>query len=141
MGGVLVVDDYGHHPTEIKATLAAAKIGSGGRRIVVLFQPHRYSRTHDLMEEFARSFNNADSLFITDIYAASEDPIEGVTAETLTEAIKRFGHKDVHYIGALENAPTTLRDHVQPGDLVLTLGAGNGKPRQRTTAGAVARTR
>ena len=124
VGGVLVIDDYGHHPTEIKATLAAAKIGSGGRRIVVLFQPHRYSRTHDLMEEFARSFNNADSLFITDIYAASEEPIEGVTAETLTEAIKRFGHKDAQHIGALENAPTTLRDHVQPGDLVLTLGAG-----------------
>ncbi|HZI87258.1 MAG TPA: UDP-N-acetylmuramate--L-alanine ligase [Pyrinomonadaceae bacterium] len=125
VGGVLVVDDYGHHPTEIKATLAAAKIGSGGRRIVVLFQPHRYSRTHDLMEEFARSFNNADSLFITDIYAASEEPIEGVTAEALTEAIKRFGHKDVRHIGALENAPSTLRDHVQAGDLVLTLGAGS----------------
>jgi UDP-N-acetylmuramate--alanine ligase len=124
VGGVLVIDDYGHHPTEIKATLAAAKIGSGGRRIVVLFQPHRYSRTHDLMEEFARSFNNADSLFITDIYAASEEPIEGVTAEALTEAIKRFGHKDAQHIGALENAPITLRDHVQPGDLVLTLGAG-----------------
>jgi UDP-N-acetylmuramate--alanine ligase len=124
IGGVLVVDDYGHHPTEIKATLAAAKIGSGGRRIVVLFQPHRYSRTHDLMEEFARSFNNADSLFITDIYAASEDPIEGVTAEALTEAIKRFGHKDVRHIGRVEDAAPLLRDHVQPGDLVLTLGAG-----------------
>ena len=121
---MLVIDDYGHHPTEIKATLAAAKIGSADRRIVVLFQPHRYSRTHDLMEEFARSFNNADTLFITDIYAASEEPIEGVTAEALTEAIKSFGHKDVQHIGPLENAPTTLRDHVQPGDLVLTLGAG-----------------
>jgi len=124
VGGVLVIDDYGHHPTEIKATLAAAKIGSGGRRIVVLFQPHRYSRTNDLMEEFARSFNNADSLFISDIYAASEEPIAGVTAEALTEAIKRFGHKDARHIGALENAPIVLRDHVQPGDLVLTLGAG-----------------
>jgi UDP-N-acetylmuramate--alanine ligase len=76
------------------------------------------------MEEFARSFNNADTLFVTDIYAASEDPIEGTTAEVLTAAIKRFGHKDVRYVGALENAPTALRDHVQPGDLVLTLGAG-----------------
>ena len=121
---MLVIDDYGHHPTEIKATLAAAKIGSGGRRIVVLFQPHRYSRTHDLMEEFARSFNNADTLFITDIYAASEEPIEGVTAEALTEAIKRFGHKDVRHIGSLDGAAATLREHVQPGDLVLTLGAG-----------------
>jgi UDP-N-acetylmuramate--alanine ligase len=121
---VLVVDDYGHHPTEIRATLAAAKLGSGGRRIVVLFQPHRYTRTHDLMQEFARSFNNADVLFITDIYAASEDPIEGVTAEALTAAIKRFGHKDANYVGSLDNAASILRDHVQSGDLVLTLGAG-----------------
>jgi len=124
VGGVLIVDDYGHHPTEIRATLAAAKLGSGGRRIVVLFQPHRYSRTNDLMQEFARSFNNADVLFLSDIYAASEDPIEGVTSEALTTAIKSFGHKDVNYIGALENAPEILRDSVQPGDLVVTLGAG-----------------
>jgi len=121
---ILVVDDYGHHPTEVRATLAAAKLGSGGRRIVVLFQPHRYTRTNDLMQEFARSFNNADILFITDIYAASEDPIEGVTSEALTNAIKRYGHKEASYIGGLENAATLLRDYVQPGDLVLTLGAG-----------------
>src|SRR6266542_2625391 len=121
---VLVIEDYGHHPTEIRVTLAAAKIGSGGRRLVVLFQPHRYSRTHDLMQEFARSFNNADTLFITDIYAASEDPIEGVTAESMTNAIKRFGHKDVRYVGRLEDAAAALREHVQPGDLVLTMGAG-----------------
>jgi UDP-N-acetylmuramate--alanine ligase len=121
---ILVVDDYGHHPTEIKATLAAAKIGSGGRHIVVLFQPHRYSRTNDLMEEFARSFNNADTLFVTDIYAASEDPIEGVTAESLTAAIKRFGHKDVRYIGPLDEAAAIIKEQVQPGDLVITLGAG-----------------
>jgi UDP-N-acetylmuramate--alanine ligase len=76
------------------------------------------------MQEFARSFNNADVLFITDIYAASEDPIEGVTAEALTAAIKRFGHKDANYIGPLENAASTLQQHVQRGDLVLTLGAG-----------------
>lgn len=124
VNGVLVVDDYGHHPTEIRATLAAAKLGSGGRRIVVLFQPHRYSRTNDLMQEFARSFNNADVLFISDIYAASEDPIEGVNSEALTNAIKSFGHKEVSYIGGIENAAEMLRDYVQPGDLVLTLGAG-----------------
>jgi UDP-N-acetylmuramate--alanine ligase len=122
--GVLVVDDYGHHPTEIKATLAAAKIGSAGRRIVVLFQPHRYSRTHDLMEEFARSFNNADMLFVTDIYAASEEPIENVTAGVLTEAIKSYGHKNAHYIGPLDAAPEILRQQVREGDLVVTLGAG-----------------
>lgn len=122
--GVLVIDDYGHHPTEIRATLAAAKIGSGGRRTLVLFQPHRYTRTHDLMGEFARSFNNADTLLISEIYAASEDPIEGVSGETLTEAIQRYGHKDVHFIGGLEDAAQTIRKHIQPGDMVITLGAG-----------------
>jgi UDP-N-acetylmuramate--alanine ligase len=121
---ILVVEDYGHHPTEIRVTLAAAKIGSGGRRIVVLFQPHRYTRTHDLMQEFARSFNNADKLFVTDIYAASEDPIEGVNSEALTSAIKRFGHKDVTHVGRVEDAAVAMREHIQPGDLVLTLGAG-----------------
>jgi UDP-N-acetylmuramate--alanine ligase len=122
--GVLVIDDYGHHPTEIRATLAAAKIGSGGRRTLVLFQPHRYTRTHDLMGEFARSFNNADTLLITDIYAASEEPIQGVSGETLTEAIQRYGHKDVRYVGGLESAAQTIREHIQPGDMVITLGAG-----------------
>jgi UDP-N-acetylmuramate--alanine ligase len=107
----------------LPAVLAAARAGMN-RRVLVAFQPHRYTRTHDLMQEFARSFNNADVLFITDIYAASEDPIEGVTAEALTAAIKRFGHKDVNYIGPLDNAAGILREHVQPGDLVLTLGAG-----------------
>ena len=123
--GVLVVDDYGHHPTEIKATLAAAKIGSMGRRIVVLFQPHRYTRTKDQMDEFARSFNNADVLFVTDIYAASEDPIEGVTAEALTDAVKRYGHKNAEYIGPLEGAAETLRDQLREGDMLITLGAGS----------------
>ncbi|HEX8142748.1 MAG TPA: UDP-N-acetylmuramate--L-alanine ligase [Pyrinomonadaceae bacterium] len=122
--GVMVVDDYGHHPTEIKATLAAAKIGSSGRRMVVLFQPHRFSRTKDQMEEFARSFNNADVLLVSDIYAASEDPIEGITSEALTDAIKRYGHKNAHYIGALDKAADVLSQQVRPGDLVITLGAG-----------------
>jgi UDP-N-acetylmuramate--alanine ligase len=123
--GVLVVDDYGHHPTEIKATLAAAKIGSAGRRIVVLFQPHRYTRTQDQMDEFARSFNNADVLYVTDIYAASEDPIEGVTAEALTDAVKRYGHKNAEYVGPLEGAAQTLRDQLREGDMLITLGAGS----------------
>jgi UDP-N-acetylmuramate--alanine ligase len=122
--GVVIVDDYGHHPTEIKATLAAAKIGAAGRRIVVLFQPHRYSRTKDQMDEFARSFNNADVLFVADIYAASEDPLDGITSEVLTEAIKRYGHKNAHYIGALDGAAGLLCDQVREGDLVITLGAG-----------------
>jgi UDP-N-acetylmuramate--alanine ligase len=122
--GVVVVDDYGHHPTEIKATLAAAKIGSAGRRIVVLFQPHRYTRTRDQMEEFARSFNNADALFVADIYAASEDPIDGVTSEALTEAVKRYGHKNAHYIGALDSSAEILRGQLRAGDMLITLGAG-----------------
>ena len=122
--GVIVVDDYGHHPTEIKATLAAAKIGSKGRRIVVLFQPHRFTRTRDQMEEFARSFNNADALFVADIYAASEDPIEGVTSQALTEAVKQYGHKNAHYVGALDASADILREQVREGDLVITLGAG-----------------
>ncbi|HEY3027171.1 MAG TPA: UDP-N-acetylmuramate--L-alanine ligase [Pyrinomonadaceae bacterium] len=122
--GVMVVDDYGHHPTEVKATLAAAKIGAPGKRIVVLFQPHRYTRTQDLMEEFARAFNNADVLLVTDIYAASENPIEGIDGEVLTERIKSYGHKDAKYVGAVEDAAEVLRETVRAGDLVITLGAG-----------------
>ncbi len=123
--GVTVVDDYGHHPTEIKATLSAARIGAPNRRIVVLFQPHRYTRTSDLMDEFASAFNNADVLFVTEIYAASETPIDGINAEVLTERIKSYGHKNAEYIGALEGAPEILREHVREGDLVITLGAGS----------------
>ena len=125
VGGVLVVDDYGHHPTEIRATLVAAKLGSAGRRMVVLFQPHRYSRTADLLDEFARSFNNADVLMITDIYAASEDPIPGISAESLVEAVHRYGHKDARYVGSVDDAVRALLEEVRPGDMVITLGAGN----------------
>jgi len=111
--GVTVVDDYGHHPTEIKATLSAARIGAPNRRIVVLFQPHRYSRTADLMDEFASAFNNADVLLVTDIYAASETPIDGVSAEVLTGKIKSYGHKNAEYIGALEGAAESLHSTVR----------------------------
>lgn len=129
--GIYVVDDYGHHPTEIKATLAAAKVGASRMtetaqgRLVVLFQPHRYSRTKDQMTEFARSFNNADVLMVTDIYAASEDPIEGVTSEALVESIKLFGHKDARFVGSIDDAPQALRSEVRQGDMVITLGAGS----------------
>ncbi len=122
--GIAVVDDYGHHPTEILATLSAAKDGSGGRRTVVVFQPHRYSRTRELFDEFALSFNNADVLFITDIYAASEQPIDGITAEILTENIKKYGHKNAIYVGDVETAAEKVLPHLQEGDLVITLGAG-----------------
>jgi UDP-N-acetylmuramate--alanine ligase len=123
--GVTIVDDYGHHPTEITATLTAAKNGSGGKRTVVIFQPHRYSRTQDLMEDFARSFNNADVLFVCDIYAASEEPIDGVTAEVMTEKIRQFGHKNVHFIGDIETAVEKVRGYLREGDLLITLGAGS----------------
>lgn len=123
--GVTVVDDYGHHPTEIVATLSAAKNAAGGKRTVVVFQPHRYSRTEELMDDFVVAFNNADVLFILDIYAASENPIEGISAEVLTENIKRFGHKNASYIGDIETATENVVPHLQAGDLVITLGAGS----------------
>jgi UDP-N-acetylmuramate--alanine ligase len=121
--GILVVDDYGHHPTEIRATLAAAK--NGGRRLVVLFQPHRYTRTAALREDFARSFYDADVVLLCDIYAASEDPIPGVTAQALVEEIEKFGHRNARYIGGVEHGKQALLDVVEPGDLALTLGAGS----------------
>ena len=120
---ILVVDDYGHHPTEIRATLAAAK--SSGRRLVTLFQPHRYTRTAALREDFARSFYDADVVLLTDIYAASEEPIEGITAQALAEDIERFGHRNVRYIGSVEQGAQAIAEVVQSNDLVLTLGAGS----------------
>jgi UDP-N-acetylmuramate--alanine ligase len=123
--GVTVVDDYGHHPTEILATLSAAKNSAGGKRTVVVFQPHRFSRTQELMDEFALSFNNADVLYVLDIYAASEQPIEGITAEVLTENIKKYGHKNANYIGDLELAADRVCENLREGDLVITLGAGS----------------
>jgi UDP-N-acetylmuramate--alanine ligase len=125
VNGITVVDDYGHHPTEILATLAAAKNSSGGRRTVVVFQPHRYTRTQELMDEFALAFNNADVLYVLDIYAASEQPIEGITAEILTENIKKYGHKNATYIGDIDTAANRVAEDLQTGDLVITLGAGS----------------
>jgi UDP-N-acetylmuramate--alanine ligase len=123
--GVTVVDDYGHHPTEILATLSAAKNSAGGRRTVVVFQPHRYTRTQELMDEFALAFNNADVLYVLDIYAASETPIEGISAEVLTENIRKYGHKNANYIGDFETAAGKVTENLQAGDLVITLGAGS----------------
>ncbi|HEX3878717.1 MAG TPA: UDP-N-acetylmuramate--L-alanine ligase [Bryobacteraceae bacterium] len=122
--GVTVVDDYGHHPTEVRATLEGARM-CGFRRIHVLFQPHRYTRTAHLMDEFARAFNQADSLFVMDIYAASEKPIEGVTAEALVDRIRQFGHRGVEYVGTLARGVEALDRVAGDGDLALTLGAGN----------------
>jgi len=123
-GGVMVVDDYGHHPAEIKATLAAAKNGWSRRRIV-LFQPHRYSRTRDLMEEFATAFYDADLLALTEIYPAGEPPIEGVTAERLAAMLREHGHKQVVYQPDRGRLAETVLPLLREGDLVLTLGAGD----------------
>ncbi len=124
VGDVMVVDDYGHHPAEIRATLAAAK-GGWDRRLVVVFQPHRYTRTKELFEEFVKSFYDADVLVLTDIYPAGEQPIEGVTAEALSRTIKKYGQKDVAYISDKEALIDHLLGILKPGDIVLTLGAGN----------------
>jgi len=123
-GGVMVVDDYGHHPSEIKATLAAAKQG-WNRRLVVLFQPHRYTRTRDLLEDFALAFAQADLLFITDIYPAGEAPIPGVSAEKLAEAVRGSGHPAVQYVAQKDRLIDTVRPALREGDLVVTLGAGD----------------
>jgi UDP-N-acetylmuramate--alanine ligase len=123
-GGVTVVDDYGHHPTEIRATLDSAR-QCGFSRVHVLFQPHRYTRTFHLMDEFARAFHQADSVFVMDIYAASEKPIEGVTAEALVERIRQFGHRGVEYVGNMDRGVDAVVAAARDGDLVLTLGAGS----------------
>ncbi len=123
-GGIMVVDDYGHHPTEVKATLAAAKQG-WDRRVVVLFQPHRYTRTRDCLEEFALAFEQADAVFVTEIYAAGEPPIPGVSGAKLVEVIQAAGHPAVTFIERKEMLPDHVLPHLKPGDLVLTLGAGD----------------
>jgi len=122
--GVTVVDDYGHHPTEIRATLASAR-ACRFRNVHVLFQPHRYTRTHALMEDFARAFHQADTVHVTDIYAASERPIEGVTSEALVEKLIAFGHRGAHYAGSLEQGIASVIAAAASGDVIVTLGAGN----------------
>lgn len=122
--GVVVVDDYGHHPTEIRATLAAARAVWAGR-LVVLFQPHRYSRTHDLLDEFANAFEQADVLYVTPIYAAGEESIEGVSGEILAERIRAMGHPAVHWMEKTDALTGRLAPELRAGDTVLTLGAGD----------------
>ena len=122
--GVTLIDDYGHHPAEIRATLEAAR-GCGFKRLLVLFQPHRYTRTQHLWDDFCRSFNHADILVITDIYAAGESPIEGITGESLAAAISAAGHKSVVYSSTLQGGIEFILREVRPGDAVLTIGAGS----------------
>ncbi len=121
---VAVIDDYGHHPVEIRATLEAAKVCKFNR-LLVLFQPHRYSRSQQLWHEFTLAFNLADYLIVTDIYAASETPIPGITGEALANAIAETGHKHVHYVRSMQDAIEMLLKESQAGDAILTIGAGN----------------
>ncbi len=123
-GGVKVFDDYGHHPTEIRATLAAARKAWQGR-IVTLFQPHRYSRTQDCYDDFVRAFDDADMVFVSDIYPAGEAPIPGISSEKLAEDIRQHGHKSVEFTGEAKSSADKIVAKLQSGDLFLTLGAGN----------------
>jgi UDP-N-acetylmuramate--alanine ligase len=122
--GVTLIDDYGHHPAEIRATLEAAR-GCGYKRLLVLFQPHRYTRTQHLWEDFVRAFNQADVLVVTDIYAAGEKPVEGVTGERLAEAISSAGHKNVVHTSTLQGGIEFMLREARRGDAVLTIGAGS----------------
>jgi UDP-N-acetylmuramate--alanine ligase len=121
--GITVVDDYGHHPTEIKATLQGIKNAWPGRRLVVIFQPHRHTRTTALFREFTRSFYESDLLYVLDIYSAGEDPVSELTAKDLCDGIREHGHKHVCYAKG-EPAKMVSRA-LESGDIVLTLGAGD----------------
>jgi UDP-N-acetylmuramate--alanine ligase len=124
INGITLIDDYGHHPAEIRATLEAARL-CRFNRLLVLFQPHRFTRTMHLWEEFCRAFNHADVLVMTDIYAASEQPIPGITAEALVGAIRDAGHKHVVYRSSMQDGIEYLLKEARSGDAILTIGAGN----------------
>lgn len=125
VGGVTVVDDFGHHPAEVKATLSGAKASFAGRRIIAAFQPHRYTRTRDQLGEFARAFHDADKVVVCDIAAAGEQPIAGVSSEVVVKNAREAGHRDITYVPKREDVAAWLDAHARPGDLVITLGAGN----------------
>jgi UDP-N-acetylmuramate--alanine ligase len=122
--GITLYDDYAHHPTECKATLAGVKAG-WRRRVVCVFQPHLYSRTRDFYEDFGKSFLLSDVLIVTDVYPAREEPIQGITGELIVNAAKQFGHKEAHYVQDKKKVPAFLKSIVKPGDIVVTMGAGD----------------
>jgi UDP-N-acetylmuramate--alanine ligase len=125
VGGITIVDDFGHHPAEVRATLAGARVGFPGRRIVAAFQPHRYSRTRDQFDEFSRAFSDCDVLLISDVFAAGEEPIAGATSAALARAIEKSGHAQVKHIPRREDLAAYLGKLVERGDMVITLGAGD----------------
>ena len=122
---ITIIDDYAHHPVEIRATLEAARSCWNGRRIVAIFQPHRYSRVNDLFEDFCRSFNNANHVVVCPIYRAGEHPIEGITPRSISQKLKDFGHRSAYDVESLERAMEHLQTYMLPGDVIITLGAGN----------------
>jgi UDP-N-acetylmuramate--alanine ligase len=122
--GVTVIDDYGHHPAEVEVTLEAAQ-QAYGKRIVVAFQPHRYTRTRDLFDELTRAFNRADVLFLTEVYPAGEKPIEGADARRLADAIRAHGHRDVTFVEDRKDLAEAIAARIRSGDIVITLGAGD----------------
>jgi UDP-N-acetylmuramate--alanine ligase len=125
VGGVTIVDDFGHHPVEVRATLSGAKGSFGGRRVIAAFQPHRFTRTRDQWAEFPKAFHDADKVVICDIFAAGEKPIDGISSEGLVRLAREAGHKDITYVSKREDLAKWLDGHAKAGDLVITLGAGN----------------
>lgn len=122
---LIVIDDYAHHPTEVKATIEGARVGWKDRRIVAVFQPHLYSRTQQMYREFGLSFFDAEVLVVTDVYPAREEPIEGVTGKLISDTAKQYGHRNVHYVEDKTRLPEKLNELVQDGDIVITMGAGD----------------
>src|SRR4030095_11197605 len=122
--GITIIDDYGHHPVEIRATIGAIR-ESWKRPLIVIFQPHRYSRTQDLFEDFLTAFEGADRLILTEIYPAGEDSIPGATGDALYQAIKKKGHLDIEFVQDKSQIMKRLTETLKPGDVVLTLGAGD----------------
>ena len=123
--GIMIIDDYAHHPTEVQATLNAANQGWPDRRVVAVFQPHLYSRTQDLYKEFGLSFFDAEVMVITDVYPSREAPIEGVSGKLVADTAEKYGHRNVVYVADKTNIPATLDEIVEPGDIVITMGAGD----------------
>jgi UDP-N-acetylmuramate--alanine ligase len=123
--GIMVIDDYAHHPSEVAATLQAARNGWTNRRIVCVFQPHTYTRTRDFCADFGKCFGDSDYLFVTDVYAARETPIEGISGEIIAKAAAQYGHRHVEYVADKTQITGVLKNLVQEGDIVLTLGAGD----------------
>jgi UDP-N-acetylmuramate--alanine ligase len=122
---IMVIDDYAHHPTEVKATIGAARKGWPEKRIVAVFQPHLYSRTRQLKEEFGLSFFEADVMVITDVYPSREKPVEGVSGKVIADLARDYGHRSVQYVQDKSSLPGTLRQIVKSGDIVITMGAGD----------------